>query len=63
MSTRPARYTSLARCLRLARLLSERQDRPSVSEMAREIGVSERTVFRYLAVLAEVRDPMHGRRS
>ena len=46
-----ARYPYLEIVLRLARLLEGRRYRPSASHLAETLGVSRRTVIRYLSVL------------
>jgi predicted DNA-binding transcriptional regulator YafY len=47
------RHQPLIRCLRLVRFLEGRRHLPSLSVMARELGVCERTIRRYLAALEE----------
>jgi predicted DNA-binding transcriptional regulator YafY len=47
------RHRSLVRCLRLVRFLNGRRWMPRIEVMASEIGVSTRTVSRYLDALEE----------
>lgn len=52
------RYRPLTRCLRLAAFLGGRRRLPTFKVMARELGVCERTVRRYLESLEEARWPL-----
>lgn len=46
------------RLIRLMALLERKSVRPTVPTLAREIGVCERTIKRYLATLTEAHYPM-----
>ena len=52
------RCQPLVRCLRLARYLDGRRYLPTAGEMAREVGVCERTVWRYVTALEEAQWPL-----
>lgn len=51
-ATEETRYASLERALRLALLLNGRPFCPPIADMAKEIGVSTRTTYRYLDALS-----------